>query len=335
MHPERIPSQAELLQIFRRAGFRAPTPLQERIIPLVLRGKNLAVQTVAGSGRTAAIVASLIIGVQGGRGRARGPASSSRRSAEVEEVSRTWTRFARAVREAPGLLPLGETLDVRREQRRLEKGGAVVVGTMERVIDHIRRGSLSFDALETVFVQTPDPVDVSAEAPAAEKGVGTWATPGAEREEFIRDAQFVFAKLPPHCQAVLFSRAPLDGQDELIGLLHRPTLLSEADLVGGSEGGAERGDLVVRLAGARSADTLAQVLIGGEFRAPVVLHSPRTDGQGLAAGLRRAMLRAEALPAAGALAARRRLYAGFAAPGDRRPRAPVPPERPAVTHRPG
>ena len=334
MHPERIPSQAELLQIFRRAGFRAPTPLQERIIPLVLRGKNLAVHTVAGSGRTAAIVASLSIGVKEGAGV---PAALVivATSAEVEEVSRTWTRFARAVREAPGLLPLGETLDVRREQRRLEKGGAVVVGTTERVIDHIRRGSLSFDALETVFIQTPDPVDVSAVASAAEKGVGTWATPGAEREEFIRDAQFVFAKLPPHCQAVLFSRAPLDGQDELIGLLHRPMLLSEADLVGGNEGGAERRDLVVRLAGARSADTLAQVLIGGEFRAPVVLHSPRTDGQGLAAGLRRAMLRAEALPAVGALAARRRLYAGFAAREIDVLVLPFPPSGLLSSHRPG
>jgi ATP-dependent RNA helicase DeaD len=308
MHPQRIPSTSELLQFFRKAGYRSLTPLQQRVIPLVLKGKDLAVQAAAGSGRTAAAVVSLIVGA---KRNAASPVALAivGATAEVEEFSRTWVRFSRLLRDSPALLALGEIDDVRREQRWLEKGGAVVVGTAGRVIDHIRRGSLSFDALSTVLVQAPDPADTDGQAEAPPGG--TWATPGGAHEEFVRDTQFVFAKLPAHRQAVLFTRTPLDPQDELLGLLHRPTLLGTADLGAGEEEARE--DLVVRLPGARSAEALAHVILGGGLRSSLVLHGPRTDGQALASGLRRALLRAEAVPAPQGLAARRRIAAAFAA----------------------
>ncbi len=231
--------------------------------------------------------------------------------AEVEEFSRTWTRFARVVRDAPALLPLGETEDVRREQRRLEKGGAVVVGTTDRVIDHIRRGSLSFDALETVLIQGPDPSDGPADAGMPPGG--TWATPGEARDEFIRDAQFVFAKLSSQPQAVLFTREPPDEQAELVALLHRPALVSAEDLEAGSGGESVRQDIAVRVPGPRSAEVLAQVVAGLGPGSAVVLHGSRTDGQALAAGLRRAFLRAEAVAVATGPAGRRRHVGAFAA----------------------
>jgi ATP-dependent RNA helicase DeaD len=310
MHPDRIASQADLLQTFRRAGYRSLTPLQERIIPLVLKGRDIAVQTPSGSGRTVAGVVALIVGV---RGSSPVPAALAilATQAEVEDFSRTWTQFARVVRDAPALLPLGETDDVRREQRRLEKGGAVVVGTTDRVIDHIRRGSLSFDSLETVLIQAPDPADGTGAADTPPGG--TWATPGEAREEFIRDAQFVFAKLSSHPQSVLFTREPLDSQGELVALLHRPALVSAADLETGGEEDGERQDVAVHLAGPRSVEVLAQVVAGRDLRSAVILHGPRTDGQALAAGLRRAFLRAEAVAGSAGPAARRRHVTAFAA----------------------
>ena len=289
MHPERIPSQTELLQIYRRAGFRAPTPLQERIVPLVLKGKDIVVQTAEGSGKTAGIVVSLIVGVKGG-GAGVQALIIVPTAADVAKVVRVWTRFARLVRDAPLLLALGDTDDVRREQRRLEKGSAVVVGTVERVIDHIRRGSLLFDGLETVFVEAPE---------------------GGEREDFTRDAQFVFAKFPPRLQTVLFSRAPVGEQDELAALLHRPILVTPEALAG-EEGRGEAEHLVFEVAAGRKPEALARIILGRGISAALVLHSPRTDGEALARLLRRSLLRVEAASSTIAPANRKKIFSAFA-----------------------
>ena len=64
MHPERIPSQDEVLQIFRRAGLRSLTPLQERIIPAILRGKDVAADTEHGSGATTGSIFPLVVGLR-------------------------------------------------------------------------------------------------------------------------------------------------------------------------------------------------------------------------------------------------------------------------------
>src|SRR5512137_49898 len=71
MHAQRIPSQSDLLQLFRKAGLRAPTGLQQKVIPLVLKGKDLVAQAEKGAGATVAIVASLIVGIRGGETRPR------------------------------------------------------------------------------------------------------------------------------------------------------------------------------------------------------------------------------------------------------------------------
>jgi ATP-dependent RNA helicase DeaD len=289
MHPERIPSQTDLLQIYRRAGFRAPTPLQERIVPLVLKGKDIVVQTPEGSGKTAAIVVSLIVGVKGA-GAGIQALVVVPTAADVAKVSRVWTRFARLVRDAPLLLALGDTDDARKEQRRLEKGAAVIVGTVERVIDHIRRGSLPFDSLETVFVEAPE---------------------GVEREDFVKDAQFVFAKFPPRLQTVLFSRAPIGEQDELAALLHRPVLVTPEDLAR-EEGRGEIEHLVVEVDPGRKSEALARIILGRGISAALVLHSPRTDGEALARLLRRSLLRVETAPASIVPANRKRIFAAFA-----------------------
>ncbi|MBE3064068.1 MAG: DEAD/DEAH box helicase, partial [Spirochaetes bacterium] len=240
-------------------------------------------------GKTAGIVVSLIVGVKGG-GAGVQALIIVPTAADVAKVVRVWTRFARLVRDAPLLLALGDTDDVRREQRRLEKGSAVVVGTVERVIDHIRRGSLLFDGLETVFVEAPE---------------------GGEREDFTRDAQFVFAKFPPRLQTVLFSRAPVGEQDELAALLHRPVLVTPEALAG-EEGRGEAEHLVFEVAAGRKPEALARIILGRGISAALVLHSPRTDGEALARLLRRSLLRVEAAPSTIAPANRKKIFSAFA-----------------------
>jgi hypothetical protein len=325
MHVQRIPSQSDLLQLFHKAGLRPPTGLQQRVIPLVLKGKDLVAHAEKGSGATVAIVVSLIVGIRGGETRPRALVIVHG-AGGVEAFERTWSRFARSVREAPLLLALGAVDDVRREERRLEKGAAVVVGTVDRVIDHIRRGSLSFAELEVVLVEPFEGAggegsaagapasSAGGAAPGSSAGSSAGAAPVSLPEEalsdFMRDAEFVFAKFPPRCQAVVFSRTALGEKEGLAALVRRPVFLAAADMQAGAGSPVEH--LVVHAAGGRSAEALSRLLLGRALAPVLVLHSPRADGQGLAAALRASLVRAEALPP-GAAAARRRLFTSFAA----------------------
>jgi hypothetical protein len=134
--------------------------------------------------------------------------------------------------------------------------------------------------------------------------------PEEARSDFARDAEFVFAKLPPRCQAVVFSRTVPVEREGLAALVRRPVFLAASDLA--ADGGTPVEHLAVRLAADRTPETLAGLLLGRALAPALVLHSPRADGNALAAALRGSLLRAEAAPPAAA-ASRRRLSTAFAA----------------------
>ena len=257
-HPVRIPSQDDVLQVFRKAGFSALSPFQEKLIPYILKGKDVAAQVAPGSGKTVGFVLPLILGLRGA-GLAPRAVILAASPDEVGNAARTFARIARFVRDAPAFVPLGEIEDARREQRRLEKGATIVVGTSERVIDHIRRGSLGFDELQTIIVEEPE---------------------GDARADFIKDVQFIFAKIADRRQTILFSRSPLSEENELYRMLRHPVVLDAAQPQGSSS--PDAGHLYIQTEGTVRADLLARIILGRKIPSAIVYHSPRIDGRRIA-----------------------------------------------------
>jgi ATP-dependent RNA helicase DeaD len=299
MHVSPEPSLTAILDQFRRAGFRSLTPLQQRLIPLVFRGKNAAIETTQGSGGTAAAVYTLIIGYRG-----RSPAPLGEGAAplavllaadpdEASQAAREWARFAKVLGRAPSFSALGDSDDARREQRRLGAGAAVVAGTPGRIIDHLRRGSLRLEGMETLVVSLPE---------------------GEARESFVRDVQFVLEKCPARRQTVLLGRPPLAGQEELLALAHHPEVVAAADQAeqAGQPGAAPLRE-VLALEGAEREEVLARLLLALPAAPTLVLHGARTGGEKAARRLRDLFLRAESLPAGSGAAVRRRAIAALAA----------------------
>lgn len=275
MHSARVPSQDELLQFFQRAGFAAYTPLQERLVPAFLKGRDVVVEAAAGSGRTVGVVLPLIVGLRGA-----GPASQAlvlgAAPEDVGKVARAAARIARVVRDAPAFVPLGEIEDARKEQRRLEKGATIVAGTTERVIDHLRRGSLAFGELSCFVVFAPE---------------------GPGLPDFVKDVQFIVAKIAERRQSVLLSPSPLGEDSELLQLLRHPvTIGAQPAAEGPVPSGAH---LYVPVEDAARADQrarlLARVLLAMRVPSAVVYHSTRVDGRVIADTLRASGLRAATL----------------------------------------
>jgi ATP-dependent RNA helicase DeaD len=293
MHVSPEPSSTAILDQFRRAGSGSLTPLQRRLIPLVFRGRDAAAETAEGSGGTAAAIYTLIIGYRG-----RSPAPSAEGAAplavllaadeaETAQAARDWARFAKALGRAPTFAALSASDDARREERRLGAGAAVVAGSPGRIIDHLRRGSLRLEAMETLVVSLPD---------------------GEARESFVRDVQFVLEKCPARRQTVLLGRPPLSGRDDVLALAPHPEIVTAEEPVGE----APRREALA-LGDADREETLARLLVALPPVRTLVLHGVRTSGEKAARKLRDLWLRAEALPSGAGAPARRRAIAALAA----------------------
>jgi ATP-dependent RNA helicase DeaD len=311
MRPLKRPNTAEVLKLFKAAGFNTLTPLQQKLVPLLLSGKDIAVSAEPGSGKTAGFLLPLMLMTAGERLGTRLPRSV--RAAivvldpeEVRKITREHLRFSRVMRDPPSLIPLGDT-DTRREQRRLETSPVLIAGTAERIIDHIRRGGLALGRLDTVVIER---------------------TGSGQIEDFLKDVHFIFAKLPPRRQVVLFSggglpepagageppapdRAGTESTAEtgvdLLSLLRRPVVISSAAPAGG--GPAEHSWFEVGETG--KADLLARVLLAQDLTPALVYHSGRIRGDVLARECSSRGIGAAALSLGMGAAARKKLLSSF------------------------
>lgn len=266
-------AHTEFLQVLKKAGFPPPTAQQEKLAPLILKGRDLMVEQLPGTDATTTVLLPLILGLRGA-GLAPHALFLVPSSKDVGKISQTVGRFMRVLRDMPPFVPLGEVEDARREQRRLEKGATIIAGTTERIIDHIRRGSLGVTDLAAVIVQDPE---------------------GEGRADFIKDVQFIFARLRERHQTVLVSSHAAGEENELAALLRHPVVLPVVPSAGATVS-AERENLVLATGDGDKVQALARVLLGRRISSALVLCSQRSEPQRIAQTLRRRLLRAVAWP---------------------------------------
>jgi ATP-dependent RNA helicase DeaD len=280
----RKPSSTEILQLFRTAGFDSPAPLQEQLYKAIGSGKDVLADAEAGSSGIAGILAPLMLGLRGQRIGLHALILTPD-VVSIGDLSREYVKFSRAMRDSPQLLTLGETEDTRREQRRLEAVPPIVAGTVERVIDHIRRGSVSFARLSILVVEVP------AEAERA--------------EDFAKDVQFITEKLPQNRQTVILGRpAPGIG---LLELLRRPAEVRTA-----VEEAAVPGESVYYEVGAEDkAGLLVRILLARRVSSALVFHSGRTDANALVRRASSCWIRAAALKPGTGPVLRKKLFSSF------------------------
>jgi ATP-dependent RNA helicase DeaD len=236
---------AELEELLRRAGYARPTLLQRKIVPLIQSGRDLAVEVEGDAGKTAAFILPLMTRLK--RGRAGIKAVVVTPSAEdSRKVEREFQRFLRpGAGRSVTIFALAAEESDRAEHRNLARQPDVVIGVPRRIIDHIRRGNLDFALLQSVVVDR--------------KG---------SDPEFDDDLQFIFSKLPPKKQTILFSTAFDPAGERLIGLLHRPVLLPQADW---KQDEAQPEQLFIEVAESRKAAAVAALALAQPTPALLVL----------------------------------------------------------------
>jgi ATP-dependent RNA helicase DeaD len=193
---------AEAWALFREAGYAKPTHLQQRLIPIILKGRDVAVEAEGDSGKTAAFILPLSVKLKRGKAGIKAIVLTSS-TENSHKVFREFRRFIRSGKR-PSVFAFGFQGQEKKEHRMLSRNPDVVIGTPNKVIDHIRRGNLDFSNLQSVVIDR---------------------TENPEHPGFIEDILFIFSKLPQKKQTLLISYSLEKDSDQLISVLRRPTML--------------------------------------------------------------------------------------------------------------
>ena len=193
---------AEAWTLFREAGYAKPTHLQQRLIPIILKGKDVAVEAEGDSGKTAAFILPLSVKLKRGKAGIKAIVLTS----STENSHKVFGEFRRFIRSGkrPSVFAFGFQGQEKKEHRTLSRNPDVVIGTPNKVIDHIRRGNLDFSSLQTVVIDR---------------------TENPEHPGFVEDILFIFSKLPQQKQTILISHSLQRDTERLVSLLRRPAVL--------------------------------------------------------------------------------------------------------------
>ncbi len=196
--PEKDPGS-----LLRAAGFRDATPLQEQYLAHAYLGRDLIVESVEGEGKT---IAQLLPFISSGKPGKRGTRAIilTNSAKAVEKYEHEFRRFPGSFTRGDFFAALGISQEPKKELKVLSKQPALIVGTTERIIDHLRRNNLSFVAAPSIVANIPE-----------KEG----------RQEFTHDVEFILTKIPQTGSISLFTPA-ISLVEELEYLLKRPITLT-------------------------------------------------------------------------------------------------------------
>jgi ATP-dependent RNA helicase DeaD len=260
---------AEILPSLRKAGYAVPTPFQQAVIPLIMKGRDVAAEAEEGTGKTAAFILPILIALPKD-----GPGVKAVVLAKSPDACRKILNAFR--RFSPGrelsFLPLGIQQDSRKRERFPAEAPDVLIGTPDRVIDHIRRGNLQFASLRSVVID---------------------AAGREERAGFDEDINFIFSKFPHRTQTLLFTPV-LEETDPLLSVLTRPQILRRHDWLRAAAGAACP-RIFITASGAEKIESLADLYFARRMGALLILAAQAATVRQIAAALKRQHLPAETL----------------------------------------
>lgn len=143
-----------LLQNLDTLGYTEMTPIQAQSLPFMLKGKDVIAQGKTGSGKTAAFGLGLLANLDVKRFRVQSLVLCPTREL-ADQVAVEIRKLARSIHNIKvltlcGGVPFGPQIGS------LEHGAHIIVGTPGRVEEHLRKGYLNLDNLNTFVLDEAD-----------------------------------------------------------------------------------------------------------------------------------------------------------------------------------
>ncbi len=171
-----------IAQTVRDLGYETPTAIQSQCIPHLLAGRDLLGQAQTGTGKTAAFALPLLSRIDPDLRQPQVLVLTPTRELALQ-VAEAFQGYAKNIKSFH-VLPIygGQAYGLQLSQ--LRRNPQVIVGTPGRVMDHIRRGTLSLEGIKTLVLDEADEM----------LNMG-----------FAEDIDWIFEQAPKERQVALFS----------------------------------------------------------------------------------------------------------------------------------
>ncbi|MFK7892952.1 MAG: DEAD/DEAH box helicase [Granulosicoccus sp.] len=171
-----------VLQAVQALGYEKPSPIQQRTIPPLLLGNDLLGHAPTGTGKTAAFALPILSRLDPDAKGVQALILTPTRELAIQ-VAEAICKYAGKMKRVR-VLPIYGGQDYTGQIRQLNRGVNIVVGTPGRIMDHMRRGTLSLSALQTLVLDEADEM---------------------LRMGFIDDVEWILEQTPAERQSALFS----------------------------------------------------------------------------------------------------------------------------------
>lgn len=179
---EELNLSQDVLKGIEEIGFEEMSPIQANAIPKLLEKKDIIGQAQTGTGKTATFGIPIIENTNVSENTLQGIILCPTRelSIQVAEEIGKLSKFKKGFK----ILPVYGGVSIERQLRALKKGVHLVVGTPGRVMDHMRRKSLTFENVKFLVLDEADEMfDMG----------------------FREDMEFIIEKTPEDRQTAFFS----------------------------------------------------------------------------------------------------------------------------------
>jgi ATP-dependent RNA helicase DeaD len=171
-----------VLKALKEVGYETPSPIQAQTIPYILEGKDVLGQAQTGTGKTAAFALPILSRIDLKQKDPQVLILAPTRELAIQ-VAEAFQRYASHLKDFH-VLPIYGGQDYGSQLRQLKRGAQVVVGTPGRVMDHMRKGTLTLDKLRFLVLDEADEM---------------------LRMGFIDDVEWILEQTPEDRQTCLFS----------------------------------------------------------------------------------------------------------------------------------
>lgn len=143
----------ELELVLKKEGITKPTPVQEKSIPDLLKGKDIIAQAQTGTGKTLAFMLPLIQKIDITKPHIQGLIITPTRELAIQITNEA--KKLSGAKEITILAAYGGQ-DVEQQVRKLNNGIHLVIATPGRLLDHMRRGTINLGKLQTLVLDEAD-----------------------------------------------------------------------------------------------------------------------------------------------------------------------------------
>lgn len=172
----------EINKTLKSNGITKPTPIQERTIPVLLKGKDVIAQAQTGTGKTLSFVLPIVEMLDPKNEYIQALIITPTRELALQ-ITNEIKKMVKDIEDLKVLAVYGGQ-DVERQMKKLQGPRHIIVATPGRLLDHMRRGTINLSKVSMLVLDEADEI--------LHRG-------------FLEEVEVIIRKIPSNRQTMLFS----------------------------------------------------------------------------------------------------------------------------------